>query len=33
VNALGNAYGGQPVGVPDWDGYPQRVERLCRVPE
>jgi hypothetical protein len=33
TNALGNAYGGQPVGVPDWNGYPQRVERLCRVPE
>ena len=33
ANALRNGYGGQPVGVPDWDGYPQRVERLCRVPE
>ena len=33
ANALGNAYGGQPVGVPDWGSYPQRVERLCRGPE
>jgi len=33
ANALGNAYGGQPVKVPDWDSYPQRVERLCRGPE
>ena len=31
AHALGNAYG-QPVGVPDWDGYPRRVERLCRGP-
>jgi len=30
AHALGEAYGGRPVGVPDWDGYPQRVERLCR---
>lgn len=33
ASALRNAYGGQPAGVPDWDGYSQRVERLCRVPE
>ena len=33
AHALGNEYGGQPVGVPDWSGYPQRVERLCRGPE
>jgi hypothetical protein len=33
ANALGNAYGGQPVRVPDWGSYPQRVERLCRGPE
>jgi len=33
ANALGNEYGGQPVGVPDWSGYPHRVERLCRGPE
>ncbi|MNC59810.1 hypothetical protein D3C75_1096430 [compost metagenome] len=33
AQALGNAYGGQPVGVPDWSSYPQRVERLCRGPE
>ena len=32
AQALGNAYGGQPVGVPDWSSYPQRVERLCRGP-
>lgn len=30
AQALGNAYGGHAVGVPDWSGYPQRVERLCR---
>ncbi|MNY77546.1 hypothetical protein D3C86_2174900 [compost metagenome] len=33
TQALGNAYGGQPVGVPDWSSYPQRVERLCRGPQ
>jgi hypothetical protein len=33
AHALGNAYGGQPVRVPDWGSYPQRVERLCRGPE
>ncbi|MBV2133098.1 hypothetical protein KRX52_09820 [Pseudomonas sp. MAP12] len=33
AQALGNAYGGQPVGVPDWSRYPQRVERLCRGPQ
>lgn len=33
AHALGNTYGGQPVGVPDWSSYPQRVERLCRGPE
>lgn len=33
AHALGTAYGGQPVGVPDWSSYPQRVERLCRRPE
>lgn len=33
AKALGNKYGGQPVGVPDWSSYPQRVERLCRGPE
>ena len=33
LGALTNAYRGQPVGVPDWDGYSRRVERLCRVPE
>lgn len=33
TNALGNTYGGQDVAVPDWSGYPQRVERLCRGPE
>ena len=33
TQALGNAYGGQPVKVPDWGSYPQRVERLCRGPE
>jgi hypothetical protein len=33
ANALGNTYGGQPVRVPDWSSYPQRVERLCRGPE
>jgi hypothetical protein len=32
ANALGNEIA-QPVGVPDWTGYPQRVERLCRGPE
>ncbi len=32
ANALGNRYGGQPVAVPDWSPYPQRVERLCRGP-
>jgi hypothetical protein len=30
ANALGNASGAQAVRVPDWSGYPQRVERLCR---
>lgn len=29
ANAVGNAYA-QPVGVPDWGGYPKRVERACR---
>ena len=33
AHALGEAYGGRAVKVPDWDGYPQRVERLCRGPE
>ncbi len=33
TSALRNSYGGQPVGVPDWSSYPQRVERLCRGPE
>ena len=33
LNALGSAYGGQNVPVPDWSGYPQRVERLCRRPD
>ena len=33
TQALRNAYGGRPVMVPDWDSYPQRVERLCRGPE
>ena len=33
AHALGKAYGGRPVKVPDWDSYPQRVERLCRPPE
>ncbi len=33
AHALGNTYGGQPVRVPDWSGYPQRVERLCRGPQ
>ena len=33
ANVLGDAYGGQPVRVPDWGRYPQRVERLCRGPE
>ncbi|MNN42603.1 hypothetical protein D3C81_1567970 [compost metagenome] len=33
TQALGNAYGGQNVGVPDWSSYPQRVERLCRGPQ
>jgi hypothetical protein len=33
AHALGNAYGGQPVRVPDWSSYPQQVERLCRGPE
>jgi hypothetical protein len=33
LNALGNKYGGQDVGIPDWSSYPQRVERLCRGPE
>jgi hypothetical protein len=33
AHALGNAYGGQPVRVPDWDSYLRRVERLCRGPE
>ena len=32
AQALGNAYGGQPVGGPDWGSYPQRVERLCHGP-
>lgn len=30
ARALGSKYGGQPVRVPDWSSYPQRVERLCR---
>ena len=29
ANAMGT-YAAQPVRVPDWDGYPQRVERVCR---
>ena len=33
TQALGNAYGGQPVEVRGWSSYPQRVERLCRGPE
>lgn len=33
AHALGNTYGGQPVRVPDWSRYPQRVERLCRGPQ
>jgi hypothetical protein len=33
AHSLGNTYGGQPVRVPDWSSYPQRVERLCRGPE
>jgi len=33
ARALGNAYGGRDVKVPDWDDYPQRVEQLCRRPE
>lgn len=33
ANALGNKFGGQDVGVPDWSSYPHRVERLCRGPE
>lgn len=32
AHALGKAYGGQSVSVPDWGAYPQRVERLCRRP-
>ncbi|HEX9179729.1 MAG TPA: hypothetical protein VF859_04985 [Burkholderiales bacterium] len=33
ATALGNAYGGQAVAVPDWSAYPQRVERLCGGPQ
>jgi hypothetical protein len=33
THSLGNTYGGQPVRVPDWSSYPQRIERLCRAPE
>lgn len=33
AHALGDTYGGQAVGVPDWSAYPQRVERLCGGPE
>jgi hypothetical protein len=33
VNALGNAYGGEPVRVPEWGAHPQRVGRLCHGPE
>ena len=33
AHALGNTYGGQPVRVPDWSSYPQRVAQLCRRPE
>jgi len=33
AHALGNAYEGRPVSVPDWNSYPQRIERLCRGPE
>ena len=32
ANALRNASAAQPVKAPDWSGYPQRVERLCRGP-
>jgi len=31
-SALGDKYGGQSVGVPDWSRYPEQVERLCRGP-
>jgi len=29
LEALGNAYGGQPSPILDWESYRQRVERLC----
>ena len=32
ANAVGNAVA-QPVRVPDWGGYPERLERACRGPE
>ncbi|HKU46792.1 MAG TPA: hypothetical protein VJQ58_07895 [Burkholderiales bacterium] len=33
ANALGKASGAQDVKAPDWSGYPQRVEQLCRGPK
>jgi hypothetical protein len=33
ANALGNVSGARAVSAPDWSGYPQRVERLCRGPK
>ncbi|MFM9967895.1 MAG: hypothetical protein ACKVQK_05785 [Burkholderiales bacterium] len=33
AGALGDVFGGQSVGVPDWSGYPQRIEQLCRAAE
>ena len=33
ARALDGDYAAQWVKAPDWDGYPKRVEQLCRGPE